>query len=166
MAPRNAGVLRIRRIALCGVVAAVAALAAPVHGQGLQVSGEQDLNFGELLSGIPTTIARTDALNSGQIVIRGARGTDIEVTLLLPDDLVGPGGATIPVSFPPGSAGFAPFFFIFIQQAFDPGVPNTFRIGFFGQSAIYLGGTATAPLQSPAGVYSNTVTAVVANLSN
>lgn len=145
---------------------AAAALWTPAHAQGLQVVGDQDLNFGELLTGIPTTVTRTDALNSGQIIIRGPRGTDIEVTLLLPNDLVGPGGATIPVSFPPGSAGFAPFFFIFFQQAFDPNVPNTFSIGFFGQVAIYLGGTATAPLQSPAGVYSSTVTAIVANLNN
>lgn len=147
------------------LAAVLLAGAAPARAQ-LQVSGERDLDFGELLGGVPTTISRTDPLGSGQILIRAPRNTQVEVTLLLPTELAGPAGATVPLSFPPGSAGWAPWSIIWLQQAFDPNVPNTFQVGFFGQSSIYLGGTATAPPQAPAGTYSNTITATVAYVNN
>lgn len=147
--------------------------AAPVEGQGqgergrpLRVMGIQDLSFGTVLPGVPVTILRSDPLNSGQFEIRGQRLTEVLVDLLLPGELAGPGGSSIPLVFGPGSAGYSASGAIGAQVSFDPDIPQAFTLPGNGRGTIFLGGTAAPPPQLPSGTYAATVTVSLTYLSN
>jgi len=144
----------------------VDANAAAAQGRPLRARPVQSLNFGDLLGGIPTTILRTDPVNSGQFDIRGERLTEVLVELLLPSDLVGPGGSTVPLSFGPGTAGYSPDGSIGSQVAFDPAVPQPLRLPGNGRGAVFLGGTATPPGHVAVGAYAATITLTISYLGN
>ena len=149
-------------------------LAAVLHGgaltaQGgrpLQVRPAQALNFGELVTGVPREVLPSDALNAGEFDIRGRRNAEVFVELALPAALVGPGGATVPLVFGAGSAGFSATGNSGAQVFFDPFVPQVFTLSSNGRVSVFLGGTATAPPQSPPGAYTSPVTMTVAYVSN
>lgn len=147
--------------------------AVPAEGQGqgqggrpLRVTGVQDLTFGTILPGVPITILRSDPINSGQFEIRGQRLTEVLVDLLLPGELVGPVGSSIPLVFGPGSAGYSVSGAIGAQVSFDPDVPQAFTLPGNGRGTIFLGGTATPPPQLPAGAYAATITVTLTYLAN
>ena len=156
------------------VVAALLLSAGPVLGQGqgqgggrpLRAMGIQDLDFGTILPGVPTTVLRTDPLNSGQFEIRGQRLTEVLVDLVLPPDLVGPSGLSIPLVFGPGSAGYSSTGAIGAQLGFDPDVPQALTLPGNGRDTIFLGGIALPPAQLAAGTYSATITVTLTYLAN
>ena len=135
-------------------------------GRPLRAMGVQELRFGTLLAGVPTTVLPTDPLDAGQMEVRGRRFSEVLISLLLPGDLVGPGGATVPLTFGPGSGGYSPSSTIGSQLAFDPTVPTVFTLPGNGRSTIYLGGTAHPPPQPPPGTYSGSITLSVSYISN
>jgi len=136
------------------------------QGRPLRARPVQPLNFGDLLGGLPTTVLRTDPINSGQFDIRGERLTEVLVDLLLPSALVGPGGATVPLTFGPGTAGYSPDGSIGSQVAFDPAVPQAVRLPGNGRGAVFLGGTASPPGQVAVGAYSATITITISYIGN
>ena len=101
---------------LCGEAAAA-------QGRPLRARGRQDLTFGQLLGGLPSTVLPTDPLNAGQIEVSSERLTEVLISFLLPPALIGPAGAAIPLAFGPGSAGYSIQRLIDNQIAFDPAVP-------------------------------------------
>lgn len=128
--------------------------------------GLQPLDFGTLLGGVPTTVVRTDPLSAGRLELRGERNRDVLVSLLLPTDLVGPGGSRVPLTFGAGDAGWSPTLSIDAQFAFDPSVAQSFILPGNGRASIYLGGTASPPPQPTAGIYTATITLTVSYLGN
>lgn len=138
----------------------------PDGGRPLRVDGQQPLSFGELLGGLPQTILRTDPLNSARIQISGRGNSDVLVSFLLPPALVGPGGATVPLSWGPGVAGYSPTRDIDSQIAFDPQVPNVLGLPNNGRGTIYLGGTAIPPAQATVGAYAATITLTISYVGN
>lgn len=134
--------------------------------QPLTVQPRQDLSFGPLLGGLAEQVRPTDAARSGQFRIRG-QNRSVEITLLLPDALVGPGGARIPLSFGPGDLEYAESGNNGARQALDPSRPITLTLG--GPPPwhwIYLGGTALPPARTALGSYSGDVILTVSDLSN
>ncbi|MEJ2539877.1 MAG: DUF4402 domain-containing protein [Gemmatimonadota bacterium] len=157
------------RMATWGLLALLTlGIPADARGQGrpLRVRGEQDLAFGELLAGIATTVAPTDPLGAARLQISGAKDSDVLVSFFLPVALLGPGGAALPLSFGPGSAGYSPDRSIETQLAFDPAVPSVLQLPGNGRGLIYLGGTALTPSSIPAGSYDATITVTISYVGN
>lgn len=149
-------------------LATLLATASPLEGQGrpTRVRPQQDLAFGELLAGIPTTVLPTEGQNAGQIRISGQRNTEILLSFFFPAGLTGPGGGSVPLSFGPGSAGYSANRSITDQVLFDPSGPAVIRLPRNGQGMIYLGGTASPPSSINAGSYSGTITLTISYLGN
>lgn len=157
------------RISISAIVlSAFLTLVGPLDAQGrpTRVQARQDLTFGQLLAGVPTTVFPGDGLNAGQIRISGRRNTEVLVSFFFPQGLTGPGGASVPLTFGPGSAGYSPTRSIGNQIPFDPTAATPLRLPGNGQGLIYLGGTATPPHTVPAGSYTGTVTLTISYLGN
>jgi hypothetical protein len=130
------------------------------------VQVQQGLSFGTLLPGVPQVVAPSDPLNAGILDIRGGGRTDVLVSFLLPVQLDGPDGAGVPVSFPPGSAGYSPTRDIGAQIAFDPYASEVLTLPRNGRGMVYLGGIAMPPSQLPSGGYAGTITVTLSYLGN
>lgn len=145
-------------------VAALPAPAASVHGQGqpVRVNGVRSVSFGTVFPGIPKSVPRTDALNSGRFDIRAAAGSQLQLSFALPSAMTGPGGATMPLSFGGGDAGYSATQSVASQVGFDPRVPFLATMGGPpGRAAVFLGGTVTPLASQPAGSYTGTITLTV-----
>jgi len=138
----------------------------PGGGRPLRVDPRQPLSFGTLLGGVAQTVARTDPLNAAQIRIRGTGDSDLLVSFLLPPALIGPGGASVPLTFGAGSAGYSPTRDVDDQRPFDPSAPTVLGLPRNGQGMIYLGGTALPPAQATAGSYGATIVLTISHLGN
>ena len=135
-----------------------------LHSQ-ITVTGRRDLRFGTLFPGIPEVVLPTDILGAGEYRIRGPGNMEIIMDLTpLPIVMVGPGAATLPLSYAgndgiydpagPGSV------------AFDPTVPYTDRLPGNGRARVYLGATATPSFSQIAGDYSAAVVLTVTLTGN
>lgn len=145
-------------VALAATVTLVAQLQAQ---QPIAAVGAQDLTFGLVLPGLPTTVSRLDAGNSGQYEIRGERRTEVRVDLTLPATLDAPAGATMPLQFGAGDGGFSERPSIRSSQAFDPRAPLVATLSASGRLYIWLGGTVLpAPTQAQ-GNYTATIVLTV-----
>jgi len=162
-----------RLLAGCGLVAVL--LGPPLEAQGLpsgapgrplRVDGQQELYFGELLTGLPSAVLRNDPLRAGRIQIAGERHADVLVFFLLPSALVGPGGADVPLVFGPTDAGWSPERSIDLQAPFDPAAPTVLGLPTNGRGLIFLGGTALPAGTLPAGEYTANVTLTISYLGN
>jgi hypothetical protein len=135
-----------------------AALAvAPAAARAQSVVGTQNLNFGNVIPGVPTTILRTDAVNSGQIRITGAGFfRSVTVRFTLPTVMNGPSGATMPVTFGATDAGISWQGTIGTQTVFNPNSPFTYTL-FLGTGTVYLGGRVNPAPAQTAGSYTGTI---------
>ena len=135
-----------------------------LHSQ-IQVTGQRDLRFGTLFPGIPERVLPTDGARAGRFRIRGPRNMEIVMTFTLPAVMVGPGAATMPLSYAANDAiydpgGPPP------SVAFDPTAPFVNRIPNNRQARVHLGATATPSFSQTAGDYSAAVTLTVALTGN
>ena len=147
---------------MLGAIVTVAPSARAQAGRKLQVNGVQGIAFGQLLAGMPRTIARTDATRAGRIDLIGQNGDQILLQFSLPTSLVGPGAAAIPLSFAPGGAGFSESQAIGSQVAFDPRQSQVIVLSKTGRGSVFLGATASPSPAQPSGSYAATVTLTTA----
>ena len=137
-----------------------------LHSQ-IQVSGQRDLRFGTLFPGIPEVVLPTDGARAGQYRIRGPGNMEIVMTLTLPAVMVGPGAATMPLSYAANDAiyqprgGGAP-----PPVAFDPTVQFINQLPNNGQARVHLGATVTPSFSQTAGDYLAAVVLTVALTGN
>jgi hypothetical protein len=137
-----------------------------VQGQPpLSASGQQSLQFGDLLGGLPRTVSPADPANSAQFRVRAFRRT-AEVSFVLPTELSGPQGGLLPLSFGGVDAVYAPSGNIGSGVSFDPRVPFVISDAPNGWSWIYLGGTVVPPTNAPLGAYTATILLVLADLGS
>jgi hypothetical protein len=136
-----------------------------LHGQNIQVTGIQGVSFGGMLPGMPRVVSRTDGLNGARFDIKGAGNTRIvELQFTLPAALSGPGGATLPLSYTAGDAGFSAQQSVADQIGFDPRTPYTAVLSGPGRGSVFLGCRATPAANQAAGNYSATLTLTVTYL--
>lgn len=131
----------------------------------IQVTGWQDLTFGTLFPGIPERVLPTDGARAGQFRISGPRSMEIIMQFTLPAAMVGPGAATMPLSYAANDGiydpqGPAP------SVAFDPTAPFTNRLPNNRRARVYLGATATPSFSQAAGDYSAAVVLTLALTGN
>jgi uncharacterized protein DUF4402 len=149
------------------ILAVLSTLGTSLLGQGrpIRVNGVRSVNFGTVFPGIPKSVLRTDALNSGQFDIRAAAGTQLQLTFALPPQMTAAGGAAMPLSFGGADAGFSTTQSVTSQVGFDPRVAFVATMGSPpGRASVFLGGTVTPLVSQPAGTYTATITLTVAYL--
>jgi hypothetical protein len=147
---------------LAGLAAwcALASLAGAATGQ-TAVFPVQDLAFGQLQPGVSTTVAATDASRRAELDL-SASGT-LVLTMVLPTNLVSAVGSLLPVSFSSGSA-HVRWNWLGLEYAFNPNAPYTLWLPRLANGgSIYLGGTASPRVNQQPGVYTATITLIVAN---
>ena len=85
-----------------GVVAiqfAVGSTAVFAQGSALTVTGDQGLQFGIVLPGLPSSVSPTDVAYAGRFQVRGDRNAEVVIQFNLPTEMVAPGGAALPMAF-------------------------------------------------------------------
>lgn len=149
-------------------VALLVLVAPPSSGQGRPVSaiGQQDLNFGMVIRGVPVTVSRFDAANAGQFEVRGQRDAEVQIVLTLPAHLAAGAGALLPIEFSSVDGGIATDRTVGGTQSFDPNLSVTVVLPTNGKAYVYLGGTVRPGPQQPIGAYSATITLTAAYTGN
>jgi hypothetical protein len=139
--------------------------ATAARAQNIQVVGIQGVAFGTMVPGISKVVPRTDGLNAARFDIKGAGNSRIvQLQFTLPAALSGPGGATMPLSYTAGDAGFSASQSVGDQVGFDPRTPYTATLSGPGRGSVFLGCRATPSPNQAAGSYSATLTLTVTYL--
>jgi hypothetical protein len=127
---------------------------------------EQDLNFGDVVRGIATTVQVTNP-GAGRFLILGVGGAEVDLTFFLPVRLF-QGANSFPITFGPTSAAHSWANSPSSATPFNPNLPYStlLRNGTNGLLRVWLGGTVNVPAAQPAGLYSSPVTLVVAYTTN
>ena len=135
------------------------------RAQNLQVTGIQGVTFGAMLPGVSKVVSRSDGLNGARFDIKGAGNSRIvQLQFALPAALSGPGGATLPLSYTAGDAGFSAQQSIGNQIGFDPRLPFVATLSGPGRGSVFLGCRANPAANQAAGSYSATLTLTVTYL--
>mgnify|MGYP001439323239 CR=1 FL=1 len=138
-----------------------ALVATPAALRAQAVVGTRNLTFGTVVPGVPTIVAPSDAVRSGQFQITGAVFRNVTISFTLPTVMnrIGIPAATMPISFLNNSALITGLFAS--AQPFDPNTPQTFFL-WFGAYQIALGGrVAPSPTQLGGSYSANVVITVI-----
>lgn len=126
-----------------------------------------DLSFGYVLPGVPSTVNVHDPRHAALFEIQGPAEASVRVELLLPSALRSAAGDLLPVSFGPEdgysdfSRGRPPR-----GTVFDPHGPLISSLGPNGKVYVRLGGTVTPARPQASGVYSATIFLTVFDLGS
>lgn len=134
--------------------------AAPAAAQ-VSVSGVRDLAFGFLTLGVTSTVLPTDPVKSGQWTITAPLGQRIQIRLTVPNQLLGPSSATLPVSFGPSDAFVQGTWTGAVANSFNPGGNVSFRFTGGTQAIVRLGGRTTPAANQQTGSYTNTAVCTI-----
>jgi hypothetical protein len=139
-----------------------------LHAQGrpLTVNGQRDLAFGTLLPGVTTVVPPSDPSRSALFDVRGAKGTVLQVTFVLPPFLLGPGASLMPLAYGPASAAYSVTNSLSDLVTIDPALPLTVTLPTNGRLQIALGGTIRVPANQRAGGYAGIAIVIVADTGN
>ena len=136
---------------------------------GLSVGYTQELDFGVVVAGVPTTIDPNTSPSAGQFEIHGARNAEIQITMTLPASLT-LGASSMPISFGPTSGCERNRDRQNQCSYFDPSVPLVVRIR--NQNPpdnhyyVWIGGTVSPAAAQPGGTYSGDITLTAAYTGN
>lgn len=149
------------------VIAALLLSGSPVEAQrALSIRGRNDLSFGTVLRGVPTSIVAPSA-QAGAWSIRGEPQSEVQIVLTLPANLINATGQTMPVTFGATDGAFDSHPQGTAAQSFDPRLPLVAvieRSG--GQIYVFLGGTASPSNTQPSGTYVAPITLTVSYTGN
>lgn len=127
----------------------------------LTVTGIRNLAFGPVIRGIPSSVAPSDPVKSGQFEFIVPIGSRVRLQFTLPTRLNGPGAARLTIAFntTDGIAlGQGPSS---VPVTFNPNVAQTFNIVSSNRIWVFLGGRVTPTGTQATGNYTNTVTFTV-----
>jgi hypothetical protein len=149
------------RLALTGLVLSFASVA---QGQtSLVVRPLQNLTFGFLLPGVPTSIDAAQITRSGQIQVEAPLGTNFQVQYTLPTAMSG-AGTTLPVSFSTTDGGAAPSANPAAMQRFNPAAATRWQLVTTTRATFFLGGRASPRVGQPVGAYTAPIVVTITNL--
>jgi hypothetical protein len=153
------GALEVGQASAQTSASATANVSATVIGIApLTATTVNDMDFGTVGPGVTATVA---AVNGARFLITGEPSYAVTVSFVLPTDLVGPAGGTIPVTF--GNADgllWAPFPTTF--TSFNPNAAFATSMDAVGNLEVGVRGTVTVPAVTVSGVYTGTITVTVA----
>ena len=151
--------MRVWTLVTCGMLLGPAT---PAVAQ-VSVAGIRNLAFGPVIVGIPSTVAPSDAIRSGQYRFTAPAGSRVRLDFDLPSQLNGPAGAKLPIKFgktdavavgnAPGSA----------PTVLDPNPKANlkYEMGASTAANLFLGGTVTPAANQAPGSYVATIVMTV-----
>jgi hypothetical protein len=154
---------RIPAVARLVATILLLASASIAEGQTLVVRPIQNLTFGFLLPGVPTTIDASQITLSGQIQLEAAIGTTFEIRYTLPTVMNG-AGTTLPLTFANNAAGAAPSANPAAMIRFNPAGAARFQLVTTTRATFFLGGRAAPRVGQPVGAYTAPIVVTITNL--
>jgi len=164
-------------LALLAASAVAPGLASPLRAQAfpshrkprppLLALALNDLSFGMVLPGIPSSVHVRDPRHAGLFEIQGPSGACVRLEFVVPTALASEQGALMPISFGPGD-GFADFSRGRPPRGrlFDPHRPIVESLGPNGRLYVRLGGTVRPGRPQASGTYSATISLTIYNLGS
>jgi hypothetical protein len=164
-------------IAMLAASAAAPVLASPLRAQALPSHGKprppllalaiNDLSFGTVLPGIPSSVSVRDPRHAGLFEIQGQPDACMRIEFILPTALTSEQGALMPISFGPGD-GFTDFSRGRPPRGryFDPHRPVVESLGPNGRLYVRIGGTVRPGRPQASGTYSATISLTINNLGS
>lgn len=129
----------------------------------VSVAGIRNLAFGPVIVGIPSTVAPSDAIRSGQYRFTAPAGARVRIDFDLPSQLGGPSGAKLPIKFAKtdavavgNAAGSVP-----IVLDPNPKANQKYDMGANTAVNVFLGGTVTPATNQAPGSYVATIVLTV-----
>ena len=142
----------------------VLSLASVAQGQtSLVVRPLQNLTFGFLLPGVPSTVDAATVTRSGQIQVEAPLGTNFEVRYTLPTVMNGQ-ATTLPVTFGTTDGGAAPSANPASMQRFNPATATRWQLVTTTRATFFLGGRASPRVGQPVGGYTAPIIVTITNL--
>ncbi len=154
--------LAVFRTVSCVLCAASFALVANAQTP-LAVRPIQDLQFGLLIPGVPTTVDALQLSRSGQLQIQASVGTTIEIRFTLPNRLTG-SNQPLPITFGSTSAGISASSAPTDVVRFNPSNPTRFKFTATDRATLFLGGTAIPKNNQRVGAYAAPIIVTITNL--
>lgn len=142
-------------------LATLAALFAAPHATAqISVAPVRDLNFGPVISGLPTYIGPSHPTRSGQFQVITPPLARVQVRFTLPSQLDGPAGATMPINFANNDALHVDGGVDGVPSTFNPKATRNFQVT-SGTAFVFLGGTVSPATAQAPGTYTGTVTLTI-----
>lgn len=151
--------MRIWTLLTCGVLLGPAT---PAAAQ-VSVAGIRNLAFGPVIVGIPSSVAPSDAIRSGQYRFTAPAGSRVRLDFDLPSQLNGPAGAKLPIKFGKTDAvavGNAPGSVPIVLDP-NPKANLKYEMGASTAANLFLGGTVTPAANQAPGSYVATIVLTV-----
>ncbi|HKP28793.1 MAG TPA: hypothetical protein VJU15_05300 [Gemmatimonadales bacterium] len=126
-------------------------------GAQVSVAGTRNLAFGFLPLGVAKSVQPTDPVQSGQWNLTAPVGQRIQIRLTVPNQLLGPSGASLPLSISNGDAFIQGTWTGAVAESFNPESTVNFRFTGGPGAIIRLGGSTTPAANQQPGPYTNTV---------
>jgi hypothetical protein len=127
----------------------------------VSVAGVRNLAFGFLTLGVTATVLPSDPIKSGQWTITAPLGQRIQIRLTVPNQLLGPSGATLPVSIKNGDAFVQGSWSGAVASAFNPSANVNFNFTGGTAAIVRLGGDTTPAANQRPGPYTNTAVCTI-----
>ncbi|GIW52291.1 MAG: hypothetical protein KatS3mg081_1646 [Gemmatimonadales bacterium] len=148
--------------------ASIVALA-NVSNTALSVGWNSELDFGDVVQGVPVTVDPKTSANAGEFEIHGARRAEIQITMALPSVLTR-GSFTLPISFGPNAGCHRNRKPRNACSYFDPATVLIVRIRNANPPNntyfVWIGGTVNPSPSQPGGLYTGTITLSVSYTGN
>jgi hypothetical protein len=139
----------------------------PALPEPLRVSALNDMEFPNVLPGVPRVILFSDSHHAGLFEISGPNGASVRADFTLPSALIGDiGGTLLPVSFGPGDGLVTQTRNVLIGLPFNPMGPVIGSLSGLGFLYLHLGGTAHPGLPQNGGLYRATIILTVSDLGS
>ena len=162
-------------VALLAACAALSMGAVPLRAQSRTVPfvppllalAVNELSFGTIFPGIPSSVSTSDARNAGFFQVQGPAGASVRVEFVLPSALTADDGARLQVTFGPRD-GYADFSGELAPRGlpFDPHAPVIGSLGGTGRLYLRLGGTVLPARIQSGGAYRATIFLTVYDLGS
>lgn len=136
----------------------------PGAARPFMAMAHRDLQFGEVLPGIPGAVASSDPRFAGLFEIQGGAGGPVRIEFLLPPALHSSFGSDLPIAFQQGDGQADHSRGRFQGVFFDPRTPLVADLGPNGKLWVRLGGTVFPTRDQAGGVYAATVAITVFDL--
>lgn len=133
------------------------------------VTGTNDLNFGNVIPGVPVTVDKSDVGAAGEFTVTGAPAAEVNFDFELPDSLRTADGDAMDIFFAATDAAFddgtgggqtAP------SEVINPLITQTGDVGAGGIITLWIGGRVDPSVAQTSGAYAGTITLTVTLTGN
>lgn len=134
---------------------------APAAAAQVTVTPIRDLAFGPVIVGIPSTVPPTHPTRSGQFRFTAPLLSRVQLRLTLPNQLNGPAGASLPITFSNNDAMYVGTFPGSTPTTFNPKANRNVQLLLGTTYNVFVGGRVTPAANQRQGNYAAPITLTV-----